>query len=162
MLQQEFKLITNFAVPDSGRRDCLRGIVLSIIRDGACPIPYICCNILDTSRTSWYKRKLLGTARLGFLNSYRTRIHITLSPRVYKGGQGLPPKHNQSKAIQTTIQDVGYYATRTLNLSKPCVACTFEFLIMVTPCLQTYYLRVSLGRLGSNTPTTGMPDRGVH
>ena len=51
------------------------------------------------------------------LYSART-FHVTLSPRIYKGGQGPPPKTSTSKAIQTTTQDVGYYATRSLNLSK--------------------------------------------
>src|SRR6185369_9423895 len=51
------------------------------------------------------------------LYSVRT-FHVTLSPRIYKGGQGPPPKTSTPKAIQTTIQDVGYYTTRGPNLSK--------------------------------------------
>jgi hypothetical protein len=94
-------------------------------------VPYLIFVVkyLDTSRTSQYRTKLLGTTRVRFLSLYWTRIHITLSPRVYKGGQGLPSKHNQSNGIQTTIQDVGYYTTHGPNLSKPYVACIFEFLI---------------------------------
>jgi hypothetical protein len=67
----------------------------------------------------------------------RARIHVTLSTRIYKGGQA-PPQNITSipKAIQTTKQDVGYYAHRGPNLSKPCVACTFEFLISASPCLK--------------------------
>jgi hypothetical protein len=37
--------------------------------------------------------------------------------------------HSTPKAIQTTIQDVGCYASCGPNLSKLCVPCTFEFLI---------------------------------
>ena len=52
------------------------------------------------------------------LYSART-FHVTLSPRIYKGGQGHPQKRTSTpKAIQTTTQDVGYYATRGPNLSK--------------------------------------------
>jgi hypothetical protein len=42
-------------------------------------------------------------------------------------------------AIQT-IQDIGYYALSGPNLSKLYVPCTFEFLISVTPYLQTHHL----------------------
>ena len=51
------------------------------------------------------------------LYSART-FHVTLSPRIYKGGQGPPPKTSTPKAIQTTPQNVGYYATHGPNLSK--------------------------------------------
>ena len=37
---------------------------------------------------------------------------------IYKGGQGPPQKTSTPKAIQTTTQDVGYYATCGPNLSK--------------------------------------------
>jgi hypothetical protein len=40
------------------------------------------------------------------------------SPRVYKGGQGPPPNQSTFKAIQTTTQDVEYYAYCCPNLSK--------------------------------------------
>jgi hypothetical protein len=49
------------------------------------------------------------------------------------------------KAIQTTKQDVGYYAYRGLNLSKPCVACTFKFLISATSYLKLTTLGIPLG-----------------
>ena len=32
-------------------------------------------------------------------------FHVTLSPQIYKGGQGPPPKSSTPKAIQTTTQD---------------------------------------------------------
>ena len=64
------------------------------------------------------QRKLPDRAVVGLqLYSVRT-FHVTLSPRIYKGGQGPPPKTSTPKAIQTTIQDVGYYTTRGPNLSK--------------------------------------------
>jgi hypothetical protein len=64
------------------------------------------------------------------------RIPVTLTSRIYKGGQG-PIQNTTStpKGIQTTIQDLGYYAPRGPNLSKFCVPCTFEFLISVSPHL---------------------------
>jgi hypothetical protein len=53
--------------------------------------------------------------------------------------------HSISKAIQITIQDVGYYASCGLNLSKFCVCCTFELLISVSPHLKLTALSISLG-----------------
>ena len=53
------------------------------------------------------------------LQLYSARIfYVTLSPRIYKGGQVPPQKTLTPKEIQTTTQDVGYYATRGPNLSK--------------------------------------------
>ena len=64
------------------------------------------------------QRKLPDFVVVGFqLYSART-FHVTLSPRIYKGGQGPPQKTSTPKAIQATTQDVGYYATRGPNLSK--------------------------------------------
>ena len=40
-----------------------------------------------------------------------------------------------------------------MNMAKPCVVCTFEFLISVTPNLEFYYLRVSFSRLADKAPT---------
>ena len=51
------------------------------------------------------------------LYSART-FHVTLSPQIYKGGQGSPQNTSTPKAIQTTTQDIGYYATCGPNLSK--------------------------------------------
>jgi hypothetical protein len=50
-------------------------------------------------------------------------------------------------------QSCSHYASRGPNLSKPYVACTFEFLILKTPCLQVYYITISLGRLAGKTLT---------
>jgi hypothetical protein len=65
---------------------------------------------------------------------------------IYKGGQG-PPQNITStpKAIQTTIQDVGYYAHRGPNLSKPCVPSTFKFLISASPYLKLTTSGIPLG-----------------
>jgi hypothetical protein len=50
-----------------------------------------------------------------------------------------------TKGIQTTIQDVGYYAPFGRNLSKSCVPCTFEFLISASPHPKLTTLGISLG-----------------
>jgi hypothetical protein len=75
-------------------------------------------------------------------------IFVTLTSQIYKGGQGPPQTrsldHSTPKPIQT-IQDVGYYASRGLNLSKFCVPCTFEFLISASPHPKLTTLRIPLG-----------------
>ena len=64
------------------------------------------------------QRKLPDCVVVGFqLYSVRT-FHVTLSPQIYRGRQGSPQNTSTPKAIQTTTQDVGYYATRGPNLSK--------------------------------------------
>ena len=64
------------------------------------------------------QRKLPDCVVVGFqLYSART-FHVTVSPRIYKGGPGPPRNTSIAKAIQTTTQDVGYYATRGPNLFK--------------------------------------------
>ena len=95
------------------------------------------------------QRKLPDRAVVG-LQLYSARIfHITLSPRIYKGGQG-PPRNTSStpKVTQTTTQDVGYYATRGPNLSKSLCFLHHSSSRAVDPYLQTLLLRVSLSRLG--------------
>jgi hypothetical protein len=77
-------------------------------------------------------------------------IFVTLPSRIYKGGQGPPSKQKISrsfyiKGIQTTIQDVGYYAPCGPNLSKSCVPCTFEFLISASPHPKLTTLGISFG-----------------
>jgi hypothetical protein len=61
------------------------------------------------------------------------------------GGQRPPQNTSTPKAIQTTKQDIGYYAHCGQNLSKPCVACTFKFLISATPYLKLTTLGIPLG-----------------
>src|SRR6185437_7527832 len=81
-------------------------------------VPYLFCNYPNRHRTSCSTRKLPDRDVEGLqLYSART-FHVTLSPRIYKGGQGTPQNTSTPKAIQTTTQDVGYYATRSPNLSK--------------------------------------------
>src|SRR6185503_4765653 len=81
-------------------------------------VPYLFCNYPNRRRTSCSTRKLPDRVVEGLqLYSART-FHVILSPRKYKGGQGPPRNTSTPKAIQTTIQDVGYYATRGPNLSK--------------------------------------------
>ena len=68
--------------------------------------------------TSCSTRKLPDRVVVGLqLYSART-FHVTLSPRIYKGGQEPPRNTSTPKAIKTTTQDLGYYATRGPNLSK--------------------------------------------
>jgi hypothetical protein len=52
--------------------------------------------------------------------------------------------HSTPKGIQTTIQDVGYYAPRSPNLSKFSVPSTFEFLISASPHLKLITLGISV------------------
>ena len=90
------------------------------------------------------QRKLPDCVVVG-LQLYSTRtFHVTLSPRIYEGGQGTPQERLSPKAIQTTTQDVGYYATRGPNLSKSLCSSSRA----VDPYLQTLLLGVSLSRLG--------------
>ena len=91
-----------------------------------------CSRVRDSS---WMYRTSLVTTRIGVklaavqrkvpdrvvveLQLYSAKtFHVTLSPRIYKGGKGPPRNTSTPKAIQTTTQDVGYYATRGPNLSK--------------------------------------------
>ena len=54
-------------------------------------------------------RKLPDYVVVGFqLYSART-FHVTLSPQIYKGGQGPPPKKTSTPKVIQTTQDVGYY-----------------------------------------------------
>jgi hypothetical protein len=119
---------------DPGLRDCLHNVVHTGIGDRTCPIPYLYCTLLACKVGSYS-----SCTRIRFL-------HVTLSSRIYKGGQG-PPQNTTSKpkAIQTTKHDVGYYAHRGPNLSKPCVACTFEFLISASPYLKITTWGIPLG-----------------
>ena len=64
------------------------------------------------------QRKLLDCVVVGLQLYLARTFHVTLSPRIYKGGQGPLQNTSTPKAIQTTTQDVGYYATRGPNLSK--------------------------------------------
>ena len=53
-------------------------------------VPYLSCNYPSRRRTSCRTRKLLDRIIVGFqLYSART-FHVTLSPRIYKGGHVRP------------------------------------------------------------------------
>ena len=96
----------------------LIGIVCSRVRDST----WMYLTSLVTTRIgielAVVQRKLPDCVVVGLqLYSART-FHVTLSPQIYKGGQGPPQKTSTPKTIKTTTQDVGYYATRGPNLSK--------------------------------------------
>ena len=60
------------------------------------------------------QRKLPNCVVVGLqLYSART-FHVTLSPRIFKGGKGPPRNTSTPKAIQTT-QDIGYYTNSRLE-----------------------------------------------
>ena len=82
-----------------------------------------------------------------------------MSPGLYKGGQGpLQSIHHHTQPLGNTNHPTRrrVLAIHSTNLSKPCVACTFEFLILATPYLQINHLRISLGGLDGKTST--VPD----
>src|SRR6185437_4850314 len=98
-------------------------------------VPYLFYNYPNRRRTSCSTRKLPERVVVGLqLYSVRT-FHVTLSPRIYKGGQGPPRNTSTPKAIQTTTQDVGYYATRGPNLSKS--LCSLNHRVL-EPSIPTY------------------------
>ena len=77
------------------------------------------------------------------LYSART-FHVTLSAGYIRAGRDPLKTHLHLRAIQTTTQNVGYYATRGPNLSKSLCSSSRA----VDPYLQTLLLGVSLSRLG--------------
>ena len=114
-----------------------------LVRSGAAGVLIVieCSRVRDST---WMYLTSLVTTRIGKelavvqgklpdcvvvgLQLYSARtFHLTLSPWIYKGGQGPPQNTSTPKAIQATTQDIGYYAPRGQNLSKSCVPCTIEF-----------------------------------
>ena len=94
------------------------GIEYSRVKDSS----WMYLNSLVTTRIgvelAAVQRRLPDRVVVGIqLYSART-FHVTLSPRIYKGGQGPPQNTSTPKAIQATTQHVGYYATHGPNLSK--------------------------------------------
>src|SRR6185312_15596107 len=81
-------------------------------------VSYLFCNYPNMRSTSYSTRKLPDRVVEGLQLYCARTFHVTLSPWIYKGGQGPPRNASTPKAIQTTTQDVGYYATRGPNLSK--------------------------------------------
>ena len=101
-----------------GTAGLLTGIECSIVRDSS----WMYLTSFVTTRIgvglAAVQRKLPDRIVVG-LQLYSTRtFYVTVSSRIYKGGQGPPQNTSIPTAIQTTTQDVGYYATRDLNLSK--------------------------------------------
>ena len=85
------------------------------------------------------QRKLPDCVVVG-LQQYSARtFHVTLSPRIYKGGQVPPQNRSTPKAIQTTTQDVGYYATRGPNLSKSLCSLHHRVPEQSIPTYKPYY-----------------------
>jgi len=67
-------------------------------------VPYLSCNYPNRRRTSCSTRKLPDRVVVG-LQQYSARtFHVTLFPRIYKGGQGPPQNTSTPKAIQTITQ----------------------------------------------------------
>ena len=111
-------------------------------------VPYLFCNYLNRCRTSCSIRKLPNRIVVG-LQQYSARtFHVTLSLRLYKGGQGPPQNISIPRAIQATTQDIGYYAPRGPNLSKSLCSLHHRILELVDPLSTILLLRVSLSRLG--------------
>jgi hypothetical protein len=130
---------------DPGQWGCVHNVVHTRIGDKTCPIPYLYCILLACEvELADTEGSCSSCTRVRFLGYCRTRIHVTLSPRIYKGEQGPSQNTSTPKVIRTTKQDVGYYAHRGPNLSKPCVACNFEFLISVSPYLKLTTLGITL------------------
>ena len=101
-----------------GTAGLLIGIECSIVRDST----WMYLTSFVTTRIgvelAAVQRKLPDRVVVGLqLYSART-FHVTMFPRIYKGGQGPHPETSTPKAIQTITHDVGYYATRGPNLSK--------------------------------------------
>ena len=118
------------------------------VRDSAWMYLTSFCNYPNRRRTSCSTRKLPDRIAEGLqLYSART-FHITLSPRVYKGGHGPPQNTTTPKAIQATTQDVGYYAPRGPILYKSLCSVYHRVLELVDPLPTILQLRVSLSRLG--------------
>ena len=85
------------------------------------------------------QRKLPDCVVVGLqLYSART-FHVTLSPRIYKGGQGPPRNTSTPKAIQITTQDIGFYATRNPNLSKSLCSLHHRVPEQSIPTYKPYY-----------------------
>jgi hypothetical protein len=111
-----------------GAAGLLIGIECSRVRDSS----WMYLTSLVTTRIgvelAAVQRKLSDWVVVGFQLYLARTFHVTLYPRIYKGGQGPPQKTSTPKAIQTTTQNVGYYATRGPSLSKSlCFPCTIAF-----------------------------------
>jgi hypothetical protein len=72
---------------DPGLRDCVHNVVHTGIGDRTCPIPYICYTLLACEvGLADTEGSYLSCTRIWLLGKCRTRIHVTLSSRIHKGG----------------------------------------------------------------------------
>ena len=111
-------------------------------------VPYLFCNYLNRYRTSCSTRKLPDRVIVGLQQYSAKTFHVTLPPRIYKGGQGPSRNISTPKEIQATTQDVGYYAPQGLNLSKSLCSLHHQVTELVDHLPIILLLRVSLSRLG--------------
>src|SRR6185437_13241278 len=82
-------------------------------------VPYLFCNYPNRHRTSCSTKE---TTRLCCsrtpLQLYSARtFHVTLPPRIYKGGQGPPPNNHQHLRQYIPHRTYGITQTRGPNLS---------------------------------------------
>ena len=90
-----------------GAARLLTGIECSRVRDSSWMYLTSLVNYPNRRRTNCSTRKLPDHVVVGLqLYSVRT-FHVTLSPRIYKGGQWPPRNKSTPKAIQTITQNVG-------------------------------------------------------
>ena len=121
-----------------GAAGLLTGVEYSRVRDRLCMylISFVTTRI--GVELAAVQRKLPDCVVVGLqLYSSRT-FHVTLFPRIYKGGQGHPRNTSTPKAIQTTTQDVGYYATHGPNLSKSLYSLHHRVPVMSIPTYKPY------------------------
>ena len=105
-----------------------------------------------------------SSTRCRLLGSYRSRVSCNLTPPAYIRVGKDPPWGNLAsahpstpKAIQTTQQDIGYYATRCPNLSKP-LCCLHHRVLDLGDFPRSFiYLRVSLDRRDGKISTILSP-----
>ena len=102
-----------------GAAGLLIGIEYSRVRDSSWMYLTSLVTIRIGVELAAVQRKLSDYVVVGLQLYLARTFHVTLSPRIYMGGQRPPLKTSSTpKAIQTTTHDVGYYATRSPNLSK--------------------------------------------
>src|SRR6185312_4266688 len=88
-----------------GATGLLIGIECSSVRDSS----WMYLTSLVTTRIgvelAAVQRKLPDCVVIGLQLYWAWTFHVTLPPRIYKGGQGPPRNTSTPKAIQTTTQD---------------------------------------------------------
>ena len=122
-----------------GAAGLLIGIEYSRVRDR----PWMYLTSFVTTRIgvelAAVQRKLPDCVIVGLqLYSART-FHVTLSPEYIRVGRDLLKISSTPKAIQTTTQDVGYYATRGPKLSKSLCSLHHRVPEQSIPTYKPYY-----------------------